>query len=206
MPRLLILLLSISVTPAFSAPPATDFMELSGFSYERAPESAAASRERYEGDGAELRFSWLAGEYVGLNGRFRRTTSEPAGLAAPERKEDYYEVAMMYAAPVTERTLVIVELGLAGERAEIRDGAGDSVRDHSDPSLYAALGIRTRRGWFEAGVRSAGQNFHGIRRQTHSADFRFHLSERFAISLNYETWDRDLMRTQRLGGGVQFKF
>lgn len=187
--------------------PSLDYIEIAGFTYLQQSEEDAPLAARREGEGGLLAFGWQASEFIALSGRVQARRSEPElGFADRRREDRQYELAMAFVAPFAESTRLLVELGLADEQLVIEAPNGKRTKTASSPGVFAAIAWRQRFGWFEYGFRTAGQNFHGARRQTHSADLRFHFGDSVALGLNYATWDRDFQRTERAGLGVQFKF
>lgn len=203
--------LSLLVTPAVGSEafdaPSLDYIEISAWSYQQSTgDEAMTAPARREGEATAIAFSWQASDYIAIMGRALGTVSEPEyGFADAERDDRQYELAIAFAAPF-ESSRLLVELGIADETLEFRLPDGSRVDVAASPGVYAAFGWRHRLGWFEYGARTAGQNFHGARRQTHSADLRFHLGEHFALGLNYTTWERDFLRAEYTGLGMQFKF
>ena len=203
--------LLLLVTPAAAGEevdaPSLDYIEISTWSYLQSSEDEVmAVPARREGEAAAIAFSWQASDYIAIMGRALGTVSEPEyGFADLERDDRQYELAMAFVAPF-ESSRLLVELGIADEALEFRLPDGSRVDVAASPGVYAAFGWRHRLGWFEYGARTAGQSFHGARRQAHSADLRFHLGDHFALGLNYTTWERDFLRAEYTGLGMQFKF
>lgn len=212
--RLLVICLVLVAAPLAAADessavpaPSLDYLEIAGFTYVQQSEDVTPVVARREGEAASLAFAWQASEYIALLGRAQSIRSEPDfGFADGQREDRQAELAMAFVAPFSESGRLLIELGLADEQLDFERADGTREHTESSPGVYAGIGWRHRLGWFEYGFRTAAQNFHAARRQVHSADLRFHFGEHVALGLHYATWDRDLLRAERAGLGLQFKF
>lgn len=187
-------------------------MNYSGFSaFEYASEPVEGVNGRYwKGSGIEINFGWQASEFAVITGRLRHTQADlERSSNTGETTEDHYEVGLAFAAPLAERTRLLLEMGWAQEEfnGEVRADTLTTITVGDSQGLYAAIELRTMLGrWFELDLRSTGHQLFDTRRQVHSAGFRFHVSRRVAFGMHQERWERDLRETTRTSLDMRVDF
>lgn len=178
--------------------PSMNYIGFSAFEYASEPANGG-SGAYWSGPGAAFEFGWEPADFTVLTGRFRRTEAElerSSGIG--ELTEDHYELSLAFAAPLGERTRLLLEMGWAREEFQIETHSSSAITIITDDSqgLYAAIELRAMLGrWFELDLRSAGHQLFDTRRQVHSGGFRFHVSRRVAFGVHHELWERDLRET-----------
>ena len=203
---------TVEAAPAPLPPIPRPSMDYIGFRvFEHASEPVEdGGGEHWNGPGAAFEFGWEASDFTVVTGRLRRTEAELERSAATgELTEDHYELGLAFAAPLGERTRLLLEMGWAREEFDIETHSGPvSARSTGDSQgLYAAIELRAMLGrWFELDLRSAGHRLFDTRRQVHSGGFRFHVSRRLAFGVHHELWERDLRESTRTSLDMRIDF